>query len=134
MASRSVNDLAQPVRIRALAFLEECKGAGLDVLIYCTLRGNEEQAALYAQGRTAPGRVVTNARPGSSLHNPDGEGMAWAFDAVPTRGGKALWNDNDALQQMGAIGESVGLEWAGRWRGALRERVHFQLKPKGGDK
>ncbi|WP_370678408.1 M15 family metallopeptidase [Comamonas sp. GB3 AK4-5] len=134
MASRSLDTLAQPVKVCALAFLAGCERAGLDVLIYCTLRSNEEQAALYAQGRSTRGQVITNARPGDSLHNPDAKGFAWAFDAVPTRGGKALWNDDDALKQMGAIGESVGLEWAGRWRGALRERVHFQLKPKGGEK
>mgnify|MGYP002477972077 CR=1 FL=1 len=34
-----------------------------------TLRTDAEQDALYAIGRTKPGKVVTNARGGESLHN-----------------------------------------------------------------
>lgn len=131
MASRSLVDLSPVVRHAALAFLDECKACGLDVLVYCTLRSLDEQAALYAQGRTAPGAVVTQARPGQSLHNPDAMGHAWAFDAVPLMAGKAAWNDAARLLQMGICGEQCGLEWAGRWRGAIRERVHFQITPKG---
>ena len=128
MASRSLDDLAAPVRAAAVAFVDECRRRGLDVLIYCTLRSAAEQAALYAQGRTAPGRIVTAARPGESLHNPDADGRAWAFDAVPMVGGKPAWDDAQAIYTMGHAGEAVGLEWAGRWRGTLKERVHFQIK------
>ena len=129
MASRSLLDLAPAVRAAALAFLEECERRGAPALIYCTLRGLDEQASLYAQGRTLPGRIVTQARPGQSLHGPDASGHAWAFDAVPMRHGVALWADDAALKTMGACGEAVGLQWAGRWRGALRERMHFQIQP-----
>ena len=127
MASRSLDDLAAPVRAAALAMLAKCQTAGIDLLIYCTLRSNAEQTALYAQGRTAPGAILTNARAGQSMHNPDKTGKAWAFDAVPRVAGKAAWNDGALVQRMGEIGEACGLQWAGRWRGALRESVHFQL-------
>ena len=130
MASRSLDDLAAPVRSAALAMLARCRAAGLEVLIYCTLRSNDEQAALYAQGRTKPGPVLTNAGPGRSMHNPDASGRAWAFDAVPLVNGKAAWDDAAMVTKMGEIGEACGLEWAGRWRGPLRERVHFQM-PRG---
>lgn len=129
MASRQLSDLAPDVEALAVAFLRECHGCGLDVLIYCTLRPNDEQARLYASGRTMPGSILTQARPGESLHNPDAAGKAWAFDAVPVMGGKCLWDDRDALGVMGRCGERVGLEWAGRWSGKLRESVHFQKKP-----
>lgn len=127
MASRSIDDLAPEVRARAVEFLSECRARGLDVLIYCTLRPNAEQAALYRQGRDAPGRIVTNARPGQSKHNPDKNGQAWAFDAVPLENGRPLWSSVGKLELMGKCGESVGLQWAGRWRGALRESAHFQI-------
>lgn len=130
MASRSLEDLAAPVKSAALDMLARCRAAGLEVLIYCTLRSNDEQAALYAQGRTKPGPVLTNAGPGRSMHNPDGQGRAWAFDAVPLVNGKAAWDDVVMVAKMGEIGEACGLEWAGRWRGPLRERVHFQM-PRG---
>ena len=130
VASRSLDDLAAPVRAAALAMLAKCQTAGIDLLIYCTLRSNAEQAQLYAQGRTKPGVVVTNAKPGQSMHNPDTNGQAWAFDAVPLVSGKAAWDDVAMVDKMGTIGEACGLEWAGRWRGPLRERVHFQM-PRG---
>ena len=41
----------------------------LTVFLTCTWRDHAEQARLYAQGRTGPGSVVTNARPGQSAHN-----------------------------------------------------------------
>jgi peptidoglycan L-alanyl-D-glutamate endopeptidase CwlK len=65
-------------------------------------------------------RRVTNACPGQSVHQ-----YGLAFDAVPTLGGKPLWDDADALDDMGAIGEECGFEWAGRWR-TFQEFVHFQ--------
>lgn len=128
MASRSLDDLAAPVRAGAVAMLAKCRAEGIDLLIYCTLRSNSEQAALYAQGRTKPGVVVTNARPGQSMHNPDKTGKSRAFDAVPLVNGKAAWDNAALVEKVGLIGEACGLDWAGRWRGPLRERVHFQIE------
>lgn len=42
------------------------------------LRSWNEQQALYDQGRTAPGKIVTNAKPGTSWHN-----YGMAVDVVP---------------------------------------------------
>jgi peptidoglycan L-alanyl-D-glutamate endopeptidase CwlK len=122
-------DLSPSVRAAALRMLELAEARGLEVLIYCTMRGNDEQANLYASGRTRPGRILTMAAPGLSLHNPQSDGKAWAFDAVPIIGGKAAWDDPARLRAMGECGEAAGLEWAGRWYGPLREMVHFQIKP-----
>jgi peptidoglycan L-alanyl-D-glutamate endopeptidase CwlK len=47
-------------------------------------------------------------------------------DAVPVEDGKALWDEPDAIQEMGEHGEAAGLEWAGRWT-TFTEAVHFQL-------
>lgn len=127
MASRSIDDLTPECRAKAVKFLDICGVAGIDVLIYCTLRSNEEQDRLYAQGRTVPGDIVTNARAGQSLHNPQpGQNKSRAFDCVPMLGGKPQWGNKAAYLKMGAIGESVGLTWAGRWTGKLRETAHFQ--------
>lgn len=127
MASRSLNDLAGPVKKAALDFQVAAAAGGLDVLIYCTLRSSADQASLYALGRTVPGKIVTHARPGASLHNPDASGKSWAFDAAPMVGGKCMFHDEPLLLKMGLIGETVGLQWAGRWRGRIRESVHFQM-------
>lgn len=131
MNNRNLEDLSDDVKYMALAFIDSCKREGIDVLIYCTLRSNEEQDALYAQGRTTPGKIRTNARAGQSAHNPDKSGKSRAFDCCPMLYGKPEWNTSSPLwMKMGVIGESVGLEWSGRWNGKLREMAHFQRKSK----
>ena len=118
--SRDIKDLLSVVYLKALAFKEECAKEGIDVLITSTVRDQEAQAALYAQGRTRPGKIVTNAKPGQSWHN-----HACAFDFVPIVNGKAQWNDTLTFERCGKIAESVGLEWAGRWT-RFRELAHCQ--------
>lgn len=120
--SRKIEDLRPDVRVLATKFIEEAAKQGIDVLIYSTLRDNESQAELYAKGRTTAGPIVTNARPGESAHN---YGCAW--DCVPIVHGKAMWNDDATYTKLGRIGEALGLEWAGRWTGKLKEKAHFQL-------
>jgi peptidoglycan L-alanyl-D-glutamate endopeptidase CwlK len=125
ITSRKLDDLQLPVKIKALNLIHECKLAGIDLLITCTYRDFEAQNALYAQGRTAPGRIVTNARGGQSFHN-----FHMAFDVVPLRAGKPVWGtagaDGLLWQKVGELGEAQGLEWAGRWK-TFRELPHFQF-------
>ena len=130
--SRDLNDLQPLVRDMAVAFLAATKQEGIDVLVTSTYRDAESQAAIYAIGRTVKGpnpsilkpmgRVVTNAKPGDSYHN-------WrvAFDWVPLVGGKPVWNDTKLFEKCGAIAESVGLEWAGRWT-TFPELAHCQYR------
>jgi peptidoglycan L-alanyl-D-glutamate endopeptidase CwlK len=83
-----------------------------------TLRTYAEQDALYAQGRTLPGNIVTHAPSGYSYHN-----FARAFDVAQV--GKDPYPDSDDFWNfVGDIGEQVGLEWGGRWKHP--DRPHFQ--------
>ncbi len=122
--SRSLDDLLPQVKALAEKFISRCKEEGIDLLITSTYRDKESQAALFAQGRTAPGKIVTNARAGQSFHN-----YRVAFDVVPLRNGKPVWNtaNEDAVlwKKIGAIGKECGLEWAGEWR-TFKEFPHFQ--------
>ena len=124
LSSRSLSDLLPPARDRAEVFLARARAEGIELLVTSTFRDHESQAALYAQGRSAPGRIVTNARPGQSLHN-------WrvALDVVPLRAGKPVWGttgaDGQLWARVGAIGEAWGLEWAARWK-SFPEFAHFQ--------
>lgn len=108
--SRKIEDLRLIPAAKCRAFVAACAKLGIDVIITSTYRDAESQNALYAQGRTAPGKKVTNAAGGDSLHN-------WrvAFDFVPVANGKAIWDDAKLWERCGAIAESVGLEWGGRW-------------------
>lgn len=118
--SRDINDLIPQVRDKCNQFVAECKKQGIDVLITSTLRDNESQNALYAQGRTTQGNIVTNAKAGESFHN-----YGCAFDFVPLVNGKAVWSDLKLFERCGVIAESFGLEWAGRWK-SFKEMAHCQ--------
>jgi len=118
--SRSLDDLAPPAKQRAEAFIAAAKAKGIDLLVTSTYRDNESQDALYAQGRTAPGNIVTRAKAGQSWHN-----YRCALDVVPLVNGKAIWDDQAVWKQVGAIGKSCGLEWAGDWV-TFKEFPHFQ--------
>lgn len=128
--SRKIEDLHPRVAALCHAFVEACAIEGIDVAITSTYRDSEVQNALYAEGRTTKGlgatglyfgRTVTNARGGDSYHQ-----YRCAFDFVPIIGGKARYDDVNVIYRCGAIGKSVGLEWAGDWKHG-REFVHLQF-------
>jgi peptidoglycan L-alanyl-D-glutamate endopeptidase CwlK len=119
--SRSLDDLIPPAKTRVQAFLEAAKKQGIDLLVTSTYRDNASQDALYAQGRTTPGKKVTNAKAGQSWHN-----YRCAVDVVPIVAGKPRWDVKDEVwQQVGKLGKAAGLEWAGDWK-KFKEYPHFQ--------
>ena len=128
MSSRKLTDLHPLMQPLVVDFLARVEMEGIDLLVTCTYRSDEEQAKLYAIGRTKAGRRVTNAPPGQSMHNFrfNGKPASLAVDVVPLANGKPVWNAADpAWQKVGKIGEVAGLEWAGRWK-RFREYPHFQ--------
>jgi peptidoglycan L-alanyl-D-glutamate endopeptidase CwlK len=130
MASRKLTDLHPDLQPIAAQFMEQAQAAGIDVLVTCTWRSNEEQAQLYAQGRTVPGHVVTDAKPGQSRHNhmEDGAPAALAFDVVPLVAGKCDWHgDHPQWQKLGEIGQNLGLRWFGARGAPFPELPHFEL-------
>jgi len=119
--SRKLDDLLPIVKAKVERFIALCKGADIDLLVTSTYRDNESQDALYAQGRTAPGKIVTNAKGGQSFHN-----YRCAVDVVPLINGKPCWDvKNPVWQKVGAYGKASGLEWAGEWK-RFKEYAHFQ--------
>lgn len=131
--SRRIEDCHAELQMKLLACIQEWANAGLDVLVTCTHRSNAEQLALYEQGRTSPGRIVTNAKPGQSTHNFTvyGKPASLAFDIVPLAHGKPMWGtsgeDMKTWQRVASIAKARGLAWAGDWHGNLHEVAHFQL-------
>ena len=140
MSSRSINDISPEVRDYFKSFLDKCvadqslKDQGVTILVTCTHRTDEEQNALYAIGRTIKGHIETCLKGGQSYHNGmiGGIKASHAIDIVPVRHGKLVWgtagDDLVLWNYIGALGESCGLEWAGRWTGKLKEMAHFQKK------
>ncbi len=112
-------------RLQKLAaqLVSEAGNQGFAIAIGETLRTTEEQDALYAQGRTKPGSIVTNA-PGSSYSSYHQWGTA--FDIYRDDGTGAYNESGDFFEQVGAIGVNLGLEWGGNWK-SIVDKPHFQL-------
>jgi peptidoglycan LD-endopeptidase CwlK len=94
---------------------------GVHVRVTQGLRTWDEQKVLYDQGRSTPGKIVTNAQPGHSWHN-----YGLAVDLVPMTDTGPDWNDQHAVwKQMIAAGLKVGLEAGALWR-TFPDQPHFQ--------
>lgn len=93
-----------------------------------TLRTFAEQDALFAQGRTKPGSVVTNAKGGLSMHNYglaidivlilDGKTASWDVKGDFDGDGKSDW------MEVVTIFKQHGWEWGGDWK--FYDAPHFQ--------
>ena len=111
-------------------FLQEQQ---VQVLIYCVYRSPDEQARLYAVGRTAPGKIVTNARPGKSKHNRNllGVPSSDAFDACPIIDGRPTWATTGrallAWREMRSAAYKAGLLWGGDFQSIRGDWSHFEF-------
>lgn len=64
-----INKLHPKIRFEVLHLLKQCYKAGVRIRVVQGYRTIAEQDELYAQGRTKPGPIVTNAKGGYSNHN-----------------------------------------------------------------
>ena len=106
---------------RALYF--KARDHGITINIISGLRTYAEQNALYAKGRTAGGKKITNARGGYSNHN-----FGIAFDIGVFEGDRYLPSSSQ-YKAVGALGQELGLEWGGNWK-TFVDQPHFQLRPR----
>lgn len=120
-AEKKLKGVHPVVATKARQLIERAYKEGINVIITQGLRTIEEQNELYAQGRTKPGKIVTNARGGYSYHN---FGLAFDF-AVLNPDGSVNWNVDGKWKRVGAIGKSLGLEWGGDWKD-FKDYPHFQ--------
>lgn len=106
-------DLDRAVR-RLVAVLLE---AGHVAVITQGVRTAAQQAALYAQGRTKPGKIVTNCdgTVKKSNHQPKADGYGYAVDfAWRTADGGVTWDG--PWDTLGAYAKGLGLKWGGDFK------------------
>lgn len=93
----------------------------LNIRVTSTYRSIAEQDKLYAQGRTTPGDIVTNAKGGESFHN-----WGVAFDIVDRKKGYNIsdkeWKWMANLWK--ALTSKKGV-WGGSWISFV-DKPHFQ--------
>lgn len=106
---KNIDTLEVRFQRQVRGWLNEMINSKITPLIYCGRRTMEEQAELYAKGRTKAGKIVTKAKPGQSYHN-----YGLAFDWVPLKATAknndlymADWSNNIAYK----LGEKVGVSF-----------------------
>lgn len=93
---------------------------GLEPRVAQGLRTFEQQKKLYDQGRTEPGKIVTNAKPGSSFHN-----FGCAVDTCfigpdPFPADEKIW------KRYGELAKAHGFVWGGDFH-SIVDRPHIEL-------
>ncbi len=122
-SEKVIATLLPEVQPYARALVRRAAQYGIGIKILSGLRTYEEQDELFAQGRTKPGRIVTNARAGFSNHN-----FGIAFDVGIFEGAKYL-DESPKYKAVGVLGMDLGLEWGGNWK-TIVDEPHFQLRPR----
>lgn len=118
----SILSLDPKIQNMAWLVLEGCLNAGFVAHAISGTRTYAEQDELYAQGRTKPGKIVTNAPAGFSNHN-----FALAFDiGIFTESGAYL-EESPLYDRAGAIGKTCGWLWGGDWQ--RQDKPHFEWRP-----
>lgn len=129
-----INKLHPSVREEVHKIIEECDKAltgKAKIRVTQALRTSKEQDDLYAIGRTKPGKKITNARGGQSIHN-----YGFAVDICLVIGGKtASWDttkdwDNDQVAdwyECVKIFAKYGWDWGGNWK-KFKDLPHFDKK------
>ncbi len=121
-SEKNIATLLPEVRPIARTLVHKAAAANIQIKVISGTRSFAQQDRLFAQGRTKPGRKVTNARGGFSNHN-----FGIAFDIGVFEGSRYLPN-SPKYKAVGALGVDLGLEWGGNWK-TIVDQPHYQLRP-----
>ena len=113
--SRDIADLRADVRANCIIFIDLCKEAGLPVLITETVRDDEYQRYLAANGYASK----TATRP--TFHSVK---AGLAFDICKNVKGHE-YDDPSFFDRCGQIAKQVGFSWGGDWK-SFPDKPHIQ--------
>ncbi|KJK28420.1 M15 family metallopeptidase [Paenibacillus polymyxa] len=130
-SANRIAGLSELQRKAAELLIDFAYACGVPIVITQGLRTIDEQNGLYAQGRTEPGQIVTNARGGYSYHNfgvaidfalllPDGKNVSWDMQRDGDGDGIADWDE------VVAEAKRIGWNWGGDWR-SFKDYPHFEM-------
>ena len=126
MATRDIKDAVPQLQVAYVAAKKEYQTlypTAPQPFLTCVHRSNEEQAQLYAQGRTTKGKIVTNAKAGQSKHN---KMPSEAFDiAFITLDKKLSWKPI-YFKRFADIIKTKGIKWGGDFK-SIPDAPHFEI-------
>lgn len=101
---------------------------GFSIVVTDGVRTLEQQQALYAKGRTAPGSIVTYADGvlTKSNHQVKADGFGYAIDCAFLLDGRPSWSSSHPWRLYGEAAKALGLVWGGDWTRPM-DRPHIEL-------
>ncbi len=118
----NIATLLPSVQAKCRELVAAAAAKGITLQIISGSRTYDEQNEIYAQGRTKPGSIVTNARAGYSWHN-----FSIAFDVGVFLDSRYI-PESPKYKEVGQLGKDIGLEWGGDWT-SIDDQPHFQWNP-----
>jgi peptidoglycan L-alanyl-D-glutamate endopeptidase CwlK len=142
MASNKLDGIHPELAAKVQRILTAMNALGFPMQVVQGVRTAPQQAALFAQGRTAPGNIVTNCDGyvKKSNHQPKGDGQGPSFGCAvdcafvddPKTTLNETWDDHQPWQAYGAMAEALGLVWGGRWHSVVdKPHIELSLKERG---
>lgn len=128
---REFEALHPRLQAKATELKRKCKAKGINILFSECVRTKAEQDALYAQGRTTAGNIVTNAK-GNTYSSQHQWGIAVDFyldmdvDGDGKKSDDAFNNSTKLFDKVGKIAKSIGLGWGGDWKSPV-DKPHLYL-------
>jgi hypothetical protein len=106
------------------SMLDEALKQGASYWAVSGFRTYGEQMALWQQGRTEPGKRVTNAKGGESAHN-FGIAVDLVRDGLIDRKGLQPDYAPESYELLRTLAPKFGLVWGGSWK--FRDNPHVQM-------
>lgn len=113
-------------------FMELIKISPYDFSITQGVRTAEEQNKLYQQGRTVPGKIVTNCDGYKikSNHQTKDDGLGHAGDIAVLVNNKITWEEKyykEVAMSARILMQKYNIEWGGDWKN-FKDLPHFEYK------
>lgn len=137
LSKRSLDNLkgVHPNLVKLIT--EAIKDTPVDFTVVAGVRTTAQQQALYAQGRTTKGSIVTKADgvKNKSNHQAKADGFGHAVDLYPFYNGSVQVHDKDVLSKLRIIALhikskasllGIPIQWGGDWK--FVDPPHFELK------
>lgn len=120
----NVSGMNKSVADKTRNVIKKMAKKGIYLCVAQGYRSSAEQNALYAQGRTKPGAVVTNAKGGQSNHN---YGVAVDLCLYTSDGKNVIWESTTSRwKTVVSAMKAEGFEWGGDWK-SFKDYPHFEL-------
>ncbi|EDN8713994.1 alkaline phosphatase, partial [Listeria monocytogenes] len=120
----NVSGMNKSVADKTRNVIKKMAKKGIYLCVAQGYRSSAEQNTLYAQGRTKPGAVVTNAKGGQSNHN---YGVAVDLCLYTSDGKNVIWESTTSRwKTVVSAMKAEGFEWGGDWK-SFKDYPHFEL-------